>query len=130
VWPRRGEDPVDDAGRANYFDSIAHAAAVVGINTSGMIEAAVVGRPVLTVLADDFAGTQSGTLHFEHIAGERGMVHVARDLDEHVGHLADALAGRLDDARRAEFVRRFVRPYGLETAATPRFVDAVEALCR
>jgi hypothetical protein len=130
VWPRAGDDPVDEAGRTDYFDSIAHAAAVVGINTSGMIEAAVVGRPVLTVLAAEFAGSQRGTLHFEHIAGERGTVHVARDLDEHVAQLADAIAGRLDDERRAAFVRRFVRPLGLDEPATPRFADAVEALCR
>ncbi len=130
VWPAAGDDPVDDAGRADYFDSMAHAAAVVGINTSAMIEAAVVGRPVLTVLADEFAGSQRGTLHFEHIAGEHGTVHVARDLDEHVRQLADAIAGRLGDERRAAFVRRFVRPYGLDVPATPRFADAVEALCR
>jgi hypothetical protein len=130
VWPPAGDDPVGDAGRADYFDSMTHAAAVVGVNTSGMIEAAVVGRPVLTVLADEFTGSQRGTLHFEHIAGERGMVHVARDLDEHVEQLADALAGRLDDQRRAAFVQRFVRPHGLDSPATPRFADAVEALCR
>jgi hypothetical protein len=130
VWPRAGDDPVDEAGRADYFDSMAHAAAVVGINTSGMIEAAVVGRPVLTVLAEEFAGSQRGTLHFEHIAGEQGMVHVARDLDEHVVQLAEAIAGRLDDERRVAFVRRFVRPHGLDAPATPRFADAVEALRR
>jgi hypothetical protein len=130
VWPPAGDDPVDDAGRADYFDSMAHAAAVVGINTSGMIEAAVVGRPVLTVLADEFAGSQRGTLHFDHIAGEQGMVHVARDLDEHVEQLAGALAGRLDDVRRAAFVGRFVRPRGLDSPATPRFADALEELCR
>ncbi len=130
VWPPAGDDPVDEAGRADYFDSMAHAAAVVGVNTSGMIEAAVVGRPVLTVLADEFAGSQRGTLHFEHIAGEHGMVHVAADLDEHVAQLADAIAGRLDDDRRAAFVRRFVRPHGLDVRATSLFADAVEALCR
>jgi hypothetical protein len=130
VWPPAGDDPVDETGRADYFDSMAHAAAVVGINTSGMIEAAVVGRPVLTVLAEEFAGSQRGTLHFEHIAGERGTVYVARDLDEHVAQLADAITGRLDDERRVSFVRRFVRPHGLDAAATPRFADAVEALYR
>jgi hypothetical protein len=128
VWPPAGDDPVDAAGRADYFDSMAHAAAVVGINTSGMIEAAVVVRPVLTVLAEEFVGSQRGTLHFEHIAGERGMVHVAGDLDEHVAQLADAIAGRLGDERRAAFVRRFVRPHGLDAPATPRFADAVESL--
>src|SRR4051812_11714315 len=128
VWPPAGDDPVGDAGRADYFDSMAHAAAVVGINTSGMIEAAVVGRPVLTVLADEFTGAQRGTLHFEHIAGERGMVHVASDLGEHAEQLADAIEGRLDDERRAAFVRRFVRPHGLDAPATPRFADAVERL--
>src|SRR3712207_6916201 len=49
----------------SFYDSLHHAAAVVGVNTTAMIEAAIVGRPVLTVLDDAFALTQRGTLHFE-----------------------------------------------------------------
>ena len=48
---REGGLPVTDEARTVFFDSLAHSAAVVGINTTAMIEAAIVGKSVLTVLA-------------------------------------------------------------------------------
>ena len=72
VWPRAGANPVDEDDRADYFDSLFHSQAVVGVNTSAMIEAAIVGRPVHTVRADEFADTQGGTLHFHYLLPEQG----------------------------------------------------------
>ena len=37
VFPEEGHAPVDEGSRADYFDSIHHSAAVVGLNTSAMI---------------------------------------------------------------------------------------------
>ena len=42
VW---GANPVDAQSQADYFDSLHHSAAVVGLNTSAFIEAAIAGRP-------------------------------------------------------------------------------------
>jgi hypothetical protein len=129
VWPGEGADPVDDRARNDYFDSIHHAAAVVGLNTSALIESAVVGRRVLTVLDPEFRPTQEGTLHFHHLAG--AMLTVARDLDEHVAQLARA--GEADPghvARTRRFLESFVRPGGLATDAAPGLVDAIEAAAR
>ena len=127
VFPRAGANPVDEQARADFFDSMHHAAAVVGINTSALIEAAIVGRPVLTVLDPEFTGTQEGTLHFHHLAGEGGLLHVARSLDEHLGQLAGALAPDAAwHARNRRFLESFVRPFGLGRAAAPLVADAVE----
>lgn len=126
IWPRRGADPVDDSARADYFDSIHHAAAVVGVNTSGLIESAIVGRPTLTVLDPAFHTSQTGTLHFEHIAGSEGTVTVAGDLGEHVEQLAAVLGRGGDDMRLAAFVDRFVRPHGRDVAAAALLADAIE----
>ncbi len=43
---------------------------VVGVNTSGMIEAGILGKPVHTVLFEEIAGTQEGTLHFHHLSDD------------------------------------------------------------
>ena len=72
VWPRRGEVHVDAAEDSAFFDSIYHSRAVVGVNTSALIETAIVGRPVFTVLDADFAATQEGTLHFHYLLRENG----------------------------------------------------------
>jgi hypothetical protein len=130
VWPRRGYNPVDEDNRADFFDSLYHSSAVVGINTSAMIEAAIVGRPVFSMLTSEFAGTQEGTLHFHHLLPEHGgCVRIASTLEEHVAQLGERLNN--PEAARAEterFVASFVRPHGLERPATPIVVDAIERL--
>jgi hypothetical protein len=128
VWPREGTLPVTDDARADFFDSLAHSVAVVGINTTAMIEAAIVGKSVLTVLAPEFA--QESTLHFDYLLEENGgFLHVAQSLAEHVGQLSHVLDGDAAGAeRRWRFVESFVRPHGLARPATPILADAIEEL--
>jgi hypothetical protein len=126
VWPRAGAYTVGDRERDDFFDTIFHCAAVVGVNTTAMIESAVVGKSVLTVLRPEFA--QESTLHFHHLLAENGgFLHVAGTLDEHVAQLETVLADDDAELRRA-FVQRFVRPHGLDRPATPILADAVEEL--
>jgi hypothetical protein len=129
VWPRFGEEPIEQSSRQNYFDSIYHAAAVVGINTSAQIESAIVGRPVHTVLAEEYRDTQQGTLHFQYLqADEFGHLYVGRTMEEHVEQLEESLRGRPEDGRNERFLRRFVRPLGLDVPASPVVVEKIEAL--
>jgi hypothetical protein len=129
VWPRRGDNPADDGARAEYYDSIFHSAAVVGINTTAQIESAIVGRGVFTLLAPEFRDTQEGTLHFRHLREVNGgLLHVASDMAEHVAQLETALqnpAAAAEPCRR--FVEGFVRPFGIGEPAAPRLVAALEA---
>jgi hypothetical protein len=130
VFPRDAEAPTDDGSKADYFDSIYHSTAVVGLNTSAMIEAAIVGRSVLTVLDPEYEAIQGGTLHFRYLLDVGGgLVRVARTLEEHVDQLAAAAGGSDGGAARAQrFVSEFVRPHGLDVEATGVFVEAVERL--
>ena len=124
VW---GSNPVDEDARADYFDSIFHSSAVVGLNTSAFIEAGIVGRPVLTIVVPDFVENQHGTVHFDYlVTAGGGLVTVGNGFDEHLVQLASAIAAPA--AERKPFVRDFVRPLGLDRAATPMFVNAVEAM--
>jgi len=130
VFPTDGKAPVDAAAKADFFDSIVHSAAVVGLNTSAMIDASIAEKPVLTVLDPEYERLQHGTLHFRHLleAGG-GLLHVAEDLDEHVRQLGRAVRGEDDSAERARaFLQAFIRPYGLDVAATGIFADEVERL--
>jgi hypothetical protein len=128
VYPRQGYNPIAPENRSDFYDSLYHSAVVVGVNTSAMVEAAIVGRPVCSLLAPEFAGTQEGTIHFRHLLPENGgFLRIAATVDEHVQQVSDCL--RNPAATRAEtgrFVASFIRPAGVETPATPIFVDAVE----
>jgi hypothetical protein len=129
VYPKAGLNPIGGTARADYFDSMFHAEAVVGVNTSGMIESGIIGTPVFAVQVPDFAATQDGTLHFQHLKNvEGGLLNLATTLDEHVTQLGqvldDAGAARL---RARRFIQAFVRPHGLDTAATPLLVSELES---
>lgn len=129
VWPPLGQEPLDAAARQNYFDSIFHSAAVVGVNTSAQIEAAIVGRPVHTILAEEFRETQYGTLHFRYLVDDNfGHVQVARTFDEHAAQLVRSITEGDREGLNERFLLRFVRPFGLDVAATPLYIDAVEEL--
>ena len=130
IYPRGGAIPIDAASKADYFDSIYHSAAVVGVNTTAEIESAIVGRRVYTLLSPEFQDTQEGTLHFHYLreAGG-GLVHVAHDFPEHLAQLDGALrSGVEDDGRCRRFVEAFVRPFGIDMPAAPRLVDAIETV--
>lgn len=129
-WPKAGDFPVDARSKTDYFDSLYHASVTVGLNTSAMIEAGILGRPVHTILLPQFHDSQEGTVHFHYLLEEpNGLLHVARSLDEHADKLAAAVEGRDPDPERsARFVREFVRPRGLERRATDVFVEELEAL--
>ena len=128
IWPRAGANPVDRNSRADYYDSIFHSAAVVGVNTSGQIESAILGRGVYTLLAPEFRSTQEGTLHFQYLRTVNGgMLHVAETMGDHAAQLEAAVKNPgVDDGRCRRFVEAFVRPDGIDVAATPKLVAAIE----
>jgi hypothetical protein len=124
VW---GLSPINESGRNDYFDSLYHSTAVVGLNTSAFIEAGIVGRPVFTILLPEWYESQLGTTHFKYLfeAGG-GLLTSARAFDEHFAQLDEALLHPSTEVR--PFVKSFVRPHGLDVAATPIFVREVEAM--
>jgi hypothetical protein len=130
IWPRAGANPIDASAKADYFDSMFHSHSVVGVNTSALIESGIVGRRVYSILADEFSATQDGTLHFQHLKNvEGGLLRLASTLDEHTAQLAETLESLVapeEDRKVRGFVQAFVRPHGLEVAATPRLVEAIE----
>jgi len=124
-----GAHPVDAEAKNDYFDSMYYSAGVVGINTSAFLEAAVVGKPVHTVLLPDVSrDNQEGTLHFRYLLNVNGgLLRAARSLEEHLTLLAGSLAPEGGgDEKASRFVDGFVRPHGRGEAATPRFVAAIE----
>ena len=113
------------------YDTLFHSAAVVGLNTSAQIEAALLGKPVLTLLAPGFERGQQGTLHFRYLLeSDGGFVQVAEDMAAHRAQLRVAVEGRHDGAATRAFVERFVRPAGIDRPATPVVADAIERLGR
>ena len=125
-----GRNPVDADARRDYFDSLVHSAAVVGLNTSAFLEGAIAGRPVYATLLPEHHENQEGTIHFHYLLNVNGgLLHTARTVEDHVQQLNSALkvAGSESDRSR-RFVEAFIRPRGVDVAATPVLADEVEKL--
>ena len=121
-----GSLPVDERSKEDYFESLYYCDAMIGLNTSAFIEAAIVGRPVHTIVIPEFAERQEGTLHFHYLKSVGGGVfRLARSFDEHCAQLAASLREPIPEHLHAGFVRAFVRPFGLDRCATEKFGEAV-----
>jgi LmbE family N-acetylglucosaminyl deacetylase len=120
---------VRTGGGNPFFECLHHAQAVVGLNTTAEIEAAIAGRPVYTVLApSELADGQQTTLHFHYLLAENGgFVRQAHDLDEHILQLERALTTPADSAAIRQFVGEFVRPRGLDRRVAVIMADEIEA---
>ncbi|MCF8479042.1 MAG: hypothetical protein K9H25_01295 [Rhodospirillum sp.] len=130
LFPRDGANPIDEGLKNDYFDTVSNAEAVMGINTSAMIEAGIQDKPVFTVCDARFADTQGGTLHFHHLTNiNGGLLYVADTIEEGMDRLAEVLALSPEErgARSRRFIAAFVRaPGGGDPVAC--FVDALEAI--
>ena len=128
IYPRAGANPVDKNSVQEFFDSMYHCEAAVGINTSPMIEAGILEKPVFTILTPEFSMTQDGTLHFHYLV-DGGLLSIGTGLEEHFDQLSTVFSGQTDHRRRIRtFVGNFVRPHGLSKPSTPIFADALEKL--
>jgi hypothetical protein len=112
------------------YDSLLHADAVIGLNTSAMIEAGILGKSVHGLVVGEFAGGQEQTIHFAYLrAANGGLLHEATTLEEHTGQLAATIRGDLPrDGREQRFIERFVRPRGIDVPVTPIFVSEIEGM--
>jgi hypothetical protein len=131
IAPREPPElPMTERDEALYFDSIQFSEAVVGINTTAMVESFIARRPVLTIRSSEFCETQEGTLHFgELVSASGGALQAAATLDEHLGQLRstiqqpESFRGAID-----RFLLTFVRPRGLDLPATPILAQGIEEL--
>lgn len=127
-----GSNPIDSESKHDYFDALYYSSAVIGLVTSAFLEAAIVGRPVLTFTLPEYRMHQEEMIHFRYLMTvEDGLLHAAPDVDSHLRQLAELVAlGGARDERNRRFLSTFVRPAGLEHPATPAFVNALEQLRR
>jgi hypothetical protein len=134
IHPPEGALTIGGTEIADYYDSIHHSAAVVGVNTSAMIESAIVGRGVHVLLTKRYRDTQDGVPHFAHLrSAGGGLIEVTRKQRQHAAGLARAVRGESRDVvaeRSRRFLEAFVRPQGLDRPATPLMTDQLERLAK
>ena len=130
IVPRATTLPSIDSALQLSYDTMYHASALVGINTSAMIEALIVGKPVIAFLAPRYLGTQSETQHFRQLLAADAVERAENPL-EFVEIVKRILAGGdMQREKRRRFVERFIRPLGWTRSAGDAAADVIEAACR
>ncbi|NOT24863.1 MAG: hypothetical protein HOP16_02065 [Acidobacteria bacterium] len=127
VYPRGGDQADSQDSWQQYFNQLAHGQCVIGLNSTAFLEAAVAGRPCLTIVADEFWDSQGRTGHFRHLlAGD--FLEVATSVPDAARRIARVIEGA-DEKRtqRAEFVHQFLRPRGIDRPAAEVVADLVES---
>ena len=126
VWPRERGRP-DTADEVHEFRAMLHhAAVVVGVNTTGMVDAILCDRPCLALAVKRYRSTQIDTMHF------RRMLESNAFLVAHSVRNAAALVGRTlagDDptaAARRRFAVAYARPRGVGAEAGEAAAIAIE----
>ena len=124
VWPPDGETTDILSTQQNYYHSMFYSRAVVGVNTTAMIEAAVVDKPCLTILTERYKATQTGRGHFHHLL-KADFLESAYGFSEAAGVIQRILAGEdVKAANRRKFVHEFVRPCGMDKPVANLFARA------
>jgi hypothetical protein len=130
VFPRTGQRPDIAGPRDEYFNTLTYAAAVLGVNTSAFLEAAIADRPCMSIVSDRHREGQVERGHFQHLLkGE--FIETVPDYQTTVVKLGDILAG--DDPRaglRKRFVESFVRPHGIDRPAGGAVAQAIVQTAR
>ena len=126
IWPPKGEWPDIPEAKQNLFHTLYFSTGAIGVNTTAMLEAAVVGRPCISILTDEYRRAQVDRAHFQQML--RGdFLETPRSPEEAAEVMAAILEGRdgKKEARRA-FVRRFFRPLGQAQEVAALYAEAIE----
>ncbi len=126
VFPTDGSRPDLERPRQDYFDTLTHSAAVIGVNTTAFLEAAVTDRPCLSIVSERHRQGQVERGHFHHLL-DGGFIETSPDLEGAARIVARLLGG--EDPRREQrraFVADFIRPGGIERPAGEVVADAIE----
>ena len=121
--------PSTEADFQSFYDILYYCDLVVGISTSGMIDAIIANRPVISMIVPRYELTQSKALHFRHLI-ENEVIEEAHDSGELL-HEIKAILGGADakSGKRRDFVENAIRPRGFEKLAGEFAADEIENLC-
>ena len=115
VWPKNGSLPEDARSQRNFYNALKHSAFTFGINTSGMIDAVILGKPCLTLVTDRYRDTQRKAVHFRQLVEALEISYSKEQLIISMERVVNGNAWKGNE--RVGVVEKFVRPMGLDVCA-------------
>lgn len=125
IYPPKGNNQSFDSSMHDFRQSIRFAGTVAGINTSAIIEAAILKKPCILLqgeIAGEIANQFGHVLHLKSL----GSISVAENFVAAAQAIHFALKNEnLNGGNVFANVVDFVRPQGLETSAAQLVVDSI-----
>lgn len=128
VAPNKGF-PLTVEDRNDYIGLLRICDAVVGVNTSGMIDAIVADKPVMSIILSKYEKTQTQALHFKYLMDSNVLLPVF-SVEDFPKQLVKILDGE-DSSReqRKLFLKRMIRPCGIDKSAGAGAAWAILGIC-
>ena len=127
VMPNKGF-AVTSREKDDYIGVLKMCDCVVGVNTSGMIDAIVLDKPVIGIVLRKYAKTQSQALHFKYLVNSNVLL-IVKKIEDFPGEVKNILDGRdIHKSERKQFVKKFIRPRGLKISAGGAVALEIEKL--
>jgi len=126
IWPLGGDIPDTLESKQEYYDMLYHCKAVVGVNTSAFLEAAIVDKPCVTIMTDHYRHSQGDMGHFYHLL-HGDFIEVAQTFSQ-AGNIITRIVNGTDEKaeNRRKFVKDFIRPNGMEESCSRNMAIAIE----
>lgn len=131
IIPQKGMLPVGASAFQLFFDSIHHAAcSIMGVSTSGVIDAIIAGKPAIAIVTEEYKERQAQTYHFQHLmhADAVKTVHTPEHCVAIIREIYDGKDNK--QIKREAFIRDFLRPQGIEKNVGALIADEIELLAR
>jgi len=126
ILPKEGSLPDTASAFQLYYDTLYHSHAAIGVNTSAMIEAMIVGKPVIAICTEKYRATQTDTQHFRQLLGA-GALDVAENIEEFPQVVKRLFSEDSKKEKRDQFVLQYIRPLGIKKSSGEAAADAVES---
>lgn len=126
VWPGELVMPITDEARQEFFHALYFSEAVMGVNTSAMLETAILDKPCVTILSTHGQSQLKEIGHFHHLL-EGNFLYTADNFDEAIEQVQVILeGGDSKSENRRNFVGEFVRPLGIDIRVGSHLVHLIE----
>jgi hypothetical protein len=132
VNPKNGEIPAQSSSYSVYINQLTNADIVIGINTSAMLEALILGKQVVAYSPVEIEQSQFGTLHFNQLPTlNLENFTVCTNTSELINHLKLIRESEVIDSQEnlsGKFVQKFFSGVENPKNATKNWESAINEL--
>jgi len=130
VWPKEGALPQEKNSQRDFYNSVIHSTLAAGINTSGMIDAIIIGKPCLTIMPSRYRRTQLQAAHFKYLL-DADVLEVTKNSDAAIKTIGKILDGKdMRLVQRQQFIHRFARPLGMHRTVGNIAAQVIEMMAK